>query len=198
MHTLLTVFREWGNVSQSSLTNPAGIQSNRIDTKGLDPLFDVTVSSDNADNRNHKTIELSISEAAKRLGTSERTIWRRIDRGELKSKTKGNKRLVKIPVFTPGTVIDSDSHVTLSDTPDKASALIDLRVLLKDLQAANYRIGYLESQLETHKEQVKLLPDLQSKATEADQLKQHLAKTEKELQTLKQTWWYRVWKRIKG
>jgi predicted DNA-binding transcriptional regulator AlpA len=185
-------------MSQFIPTNPVSVSGNRTDTAGLDPIFDVTVSSDSADTSHNKTIEVSISEAAQRLGTSERTIWRRIDRGELKSKTKGNKRIVKLPVFTPTTVIDSDSHMTLSDTPNKASALIDLRALLKDLQAANYRIGYLESQLETHKEQVKLLPDLQSKATEADQLKQRLAKTEEELQTLKRTWWYRVWKRIKG
>ncbi len=185
-------------MSQYVPANSVRVSSNRTDTAGLDPLFDVTVSSDSADTSNHKTIEVSISEAAKRLGTSERTIWRRIDKGELKSKTKGNKRVVKIPVFTPATVVDSDSHMTLSDTPDRASALVDLRALFQDLQAANYRIGYLESQLDTHKEQVKLLPDLQSKATEADQLKQRLAKTEEELQTLKQTWWYRVWKRIKG
>lgn len=179
-----------------SQSNLAKVSANRTDTIGLENIFDVTVSSDTVDTSKPNTVEVSISEAAKRLGTSERTIWRRIDRGELKSRTKGNKRIVKIPVFTPSTVIDSDSHMTLHDTPQIASALIDLRVLLKDLQAANYRIGFLEAQLDTHKEQVKLLPDLQAKATEAELMRQRLAETERELQNFKQSWWYKIWTKL--
>jgi hypothetical protein len=52
--------------------------------------------------------------------------------------------------------------------------------------------------LEVHKEQVKLLPDLQTKATQAELLQHRLTETEAELQAIKQTWWYWIWKRIKG
>ncbi len=179
-----------------SQSNPVAVSANRTDTMGLENIFDVTVSDDTADTSKTNTVEVSISEAAQRLGTSERTIWRRIDRGELKSRAKGNKRLVKIPIFTPSTVVDSDSHVTLHDTPHTASALIDLRVLLKELQGANYRIGFLEAQLDTHKEQVKLLPDLQTKAIEAELMRHRLAEAEKELQNFKQSWWYKIWNKL--
>jgi hypothetical protein len=192
-------------MSQSNSINPVTISSNRTDTIGLDPIFDTTVSADHADSSHRKIVEVPISQAAKLLGTSERTVWRRIDRGELKSKTKGNKRLVKIPILTPTAANNSDSHMTPigrhmtgPDSPDRTSALVDLQALFRDLQAANYRIGYLESQLETHREQVKLLPDLQSKATEAQLLQHRLTQTETELQALKQTWWYRIWKKVKG
>jgi hypothetical protein len=189
----LSFIRKKVSVSHS---NPAKVSANRTDTTGLENIFDVTVSDETADTSKPDTIEVSISEAAQRLGTSERTIWRRIDRGELKSRTRGNKRIVKIPIYTPSTVMDSDSHVTLHDTPQTANALIDLRVLLKELQGANYRIGFLEAQLDTHKEQVKLLPDLQTKAIEAELMRQRLAETEKELQNLKQSWWYKIWSKL--
>ena len=192
-------------MSEFNIVDSVDFSGIRTDTTGLDPIFDGKVSSDNADTSNRKTVEVPISEAAKLLGTSERTIWRRIDRGELKSKSKGNRRIVRIQVMTPRAINSSDSHMTAgvrhmtgADSRDKASALVDLQALFRDLQGANYRIGYLESQLEVHKEQIKLLPDLQTKATQAELLQCRLTETEAELQAIKQTWWYWIWKRIKG
>lgn len=179
-----------------SNVDPAGFFGHNTDTNGLENLFDVTVSSATDDTAQRKTIEVSIAEAAKRLGTSERTVWRRIDRGELKSRTKGNKRLVKIPVVSPDVTVDSDGHMTLHDTPGKASALVDLQALLRDLQSANYRVGYLEAQLEAHREQIKLLPDLQARATQAaeqEQIIKQLREVETELANYKRSWWYRLW-----
>ena len=173
--------------------NRGDVSGPRTDTTGLENLFDVTASYDNADSSQKRTIEVSISEAAKRLETSERTIWRRIHRGELKSRTKGNKRIVKIPVYLPEATVDSDGHTTWHDTPAKASALVDLQALLRDLQSANYRIGYLESQLHSNQEQVKLLPDLQAKAIELENLRVRLAATDTELQHIKSRWWCRLW-----
>ena len=192
-------------MAEFNIVDPVDFSGIRTDTTGLDPIFDRPGSSDSADTTNRKTVEVPISEAAKLLGTSERTIWRRIDKGELKSKTKGNRRIVRIQVMTPRASNNPDSHMTAgvrhmtgADSHDKTSALVDLQALFRDLQGANYRIGYLESQLETHKEQVKLLPDLQTKATQAELLQRRLIETKAELQAIKQTWWYRIWKRIKG
>lgn len=165
---------------------------------GLDSLFDVTPSDDTSDTSVRKLVEVSISEAAKRLGTSERTIWRRINRGELRSRSKGNKRLVKIPVFVPEALSTSDGHTTFTDTPMTANALVDLQAILRDLQSANFRIGFLQAQLENHQDQVKLLPDLQSQVAKAASLEQQLADRETELASIKATWWYRVWSWLTG
>lgn len=169
------------------------VSDSRTDTVGLEGLFDDTVSHDTADTQPQRIIEVSIAEAAARLGISERTIWRRIDRGELKSKSKGNKRVVKLPVYEPVSEIDSDGHTTLADTPPKVNAVVDLQSLLRDLQSANYRIGYLESELRNHQEQVKLLPDLQGKAAQAAALEAKTQQLELELADIKSHWWYRIW-----
>src|SRR3990172_4925199 len=44
-----------------------------------------------------ETAELSVPEAAARLGRSERTIWRQIRSGELQTKREGRRVLVLIP-----------------------------------------------------------------------------------------------------
>jgi hypothetical protein len=169
------------------------VSTDRTDTNGLENLFDVTVSVDNADSQPKRIIEVSISEAAQRLKTTERTIWRRIERGELKSRSKGNKRLVKIPVVEPVASIDTDGHTTFNDTSTQANAVVDLKALLHDLQSANYRLGYLESELKNHQDQVKLLPDLVGKAAEAEELRARAKDLEAELERIKATWWYRFW-----
>jgi excisionase family DNA binding protein len=40
---------------------------------------------------------LTVEEAGRRLGVSRSTIWRRIQRGELKTVTRGGRRLVHAP-----------------------------------------------------------------------------------------------------
>jgi excisionase family DNA binding protein len=172
--------------------------SHNSDISGLESFFDVTASDDKADTAVTRTIEVPISEAARRLGITERTIWRRINRGELRSRTKGNKRLVKIPLVMPGVSLQSDGHMTLTDTPRQASALVDLQALLRDLQSANYRLGFLQAQLDEHQQKVKLLPDLQARASEAETLRMHLSTKEAELRSIKSTWWYRFWSWLTG
>lgn len=161
------------------------------DTEGLDQIFDSTVTPVSADRSDRRLIEVSVTEAAKRLGTSERTIWRRITRGELKSRSKGSKRFVKIPVYIPDAQVDNDRQVTVTDTPSEVNAVVDLQALLRELQSATYRVGYLEAQLENSTEQVKLLPDLQAQAAKAEALATRTAELENELTELKRSWWYR-------
>jgi len=158
----------------------------------MEKLFLDTLTPATADTSHRKTLDVPISQAAKLLGISERTVWRKIDRGELKSKTKGNKRVVKVPVFEP-TSTNTDGHTTIQDTPPNANAVVDLNVLLHELQGANYRIGYLESENKRYEEQVKLLPDFQAQAAKTSLQEARAKELEAELERIKAHWWYRFW-----
>ena len=72
--------------------NTSGLST---DIAGMDRLFTEVVSDAMADSKKQQTMEVSISEAAKILGISERTVWRRVIKKELKSKTK-NLSLIHI------------------------------------------------------------------------------------------------------
>ena len=72
----------------------------------------------------------------------------------------------------------------------------DALSLFRELQAATFRNGYLESQVATYSEQVKLLPDLQAKAKEADDYKTmmeakdaQLRELQAQIDDLKRGWW---------
>jgi excisionase family DNA binding protein len=182
------------------VTNPKPVPSNsqRIDTNGLGNIFDVAVSGDSADTTSKTVIELSIPEAAKRLNTSERTVWRRIQRGELKSKTKGNKRIVKLPIIELEASVDSEGHTSVSDMMPPTSALVDIHGIIRELQAANYRIGYLQSKVDSDQVELLQLPDLQARAQVAEQLEKdaeqqrnQIHALETELNSLKSKWFYR-------
>lgn len=67
------------------------------------------------------------------------------------------------------------------------------------LEAASYRIGYLEALLAEKQEQVKLLPDLRSSAARAvvnqrraEELEQKVSALEEELARIQGAWWYRL------
>lgn len=183
-----------------SVANPTSktVSSDCTDTTGMEKLFRDTLTPATNDSSHRKTLDVPISQAAKILGISERTVWRKIDRGELKSKTKGNKRVVKVPVFEPTTSISSDGHTTINDTPPNANAVVDLNVLLHELQGANYRIGYLEAENKRYEEQVKLLPDFQAQAAKTSVQEARAKELEAELERIKAHWWYRFWSWFTG
>lgn len=164
----------------------------------MDGLFTETMSDDTADIRKPKTIEVPISEAAKMLGISERTVWRRVVKKELKSKTKNKKRLVIVPVIEPEVTLTPDCQVSVSQQTYNANAVVDLQVLLRELQGANYRIGYLESETKNYQKQVLMLPDLESKARRAQDLDRELQEMKAELDRLKSSWWYRFTRFLSG
>jgi hypothetical protein len=62
--------------------------------------------------------------------------------------------------------------------------------LAAKLEAATYRNGYLEAQLELHREQVKLLPDYQHKAIEAEAFRARIVDLERELDIYKKRGWW--------
>jgi cell shape-determining protein MreC len=75
---------------------------------------------------------------------------------------------------------------------------LDLQVLLRELQGANYRIGYLESENNTYQKQVLMLPDLESEAKRAQDQDKELQELRAELDRLKGSWWYRFTRFLSG
>lgn len=177
---------------------PVRLSGHSTDTKGIDDLFDKHLSSATADSSKSSTIEVSISEAAKLLGVSERTVWRRVIKKELKSRTKNKKRLVVLPIIEPAVTLAEDCQVHVSQQSYNANAVLDLQVLLKELQGANYRIGYLESENSNYQKQVLLLPDLESEVKRARTQDKELQELKRELDSLKSSWWYKLslWLRL--
>lgn len=173
------------------VSDPQAKHDVRVTADGMDHVFAGTVADDMTDKPQKKTLELPIIQAAEVLGISERTLWRRIEDGQLKSRLKGNKRVVKVPVLDNNTVKDYASGHGDSATGRQVGTVIDLQPLLRELNAANYRIGYLESKVEQQDKQVKLLPDLQAKATQAELQAQRINELEAELAALRAGWWVR-------
>lgn len=170
---------------------PVSFSRQSTDTKGIDELFGERLSSATADTSKQNTMEVSISEAAKLLGISERTVWRRVVKRELKSRTKNKKRLVVLPIIEPAVTLAEDCQVHVSQQSYNANAVLDLQVLLKELQGANYRIGYLESENSNYQKQVLLLPDLESEAKRARTQDKEIQDLKADLDRLKCSWWYK-------
>lgn len=161
------------------------------DTNGLEDIFDVSEIPETSDSQsgpgeNH--LILTVAEASAHLKMPLSTMYRRVRAGKFKTVNgeDGTVRII-LPLKFPsenqnGEVILTDSHcenqngeVILNDSHDEnhfhttepppdLGALIGL---LNDrdhkLEAASYRIGYLESQLEERDRAIKLLTDSQHK-----------------------------------
>jgi excisionase family DNA binding protein len=161
-------------------------------TEGLDDFFDVTatdVTSDTSDLAKKKTRDLTIAQAASALRVSERTIWRWIDGGHIKSFRKSNKRFVRVPLSDLETAEDGSIS---SVATKEVAGVIDLVAVISQLNAANYRVGWLESRLSAQEEQLKLLPDLQSKAQQTQTLEAQITALQSELQALQRPWWQKI------
>jgi hypothetical protein len=145
--------------------------------------------------------DLSVSDAAKLLGIAERTVWRRIRQKKLQSRQEKGRTIVSVrqsdvAVTHPDTDTDVsvESSLSVSDMPDRKlpEQLLGLIAELSSkLEGATYRNGFLEAQLEAATQQVKLLPDLQARAAEAEQLKLENLRLQSELELRKRTWWMR-------
>jgi len=128
------------------------------------------------------TIEASVTEAAKLLGITERTIWRRIRQKKLDATLVDGKTIIRlcqadIQARQPDTrsdieqveahaVSDNSGNVTdsMSNFTETESAIELIAELAAKLEAATYRNGYLEAVLKNQSEQIQLLPDLQAQA----------------------------------
>ena len=139
-------------------------------------------------------IETSVSEAARLLGITERSIWRRIKSGRLQAKTEHGKTIVAIRQSdVRPTSSDSIIEASVTDTDVVLARDVGLKVLADDerkrlqdliesqskvienqahhLKAAGDVIVYLRSQNEDKDQQIKLLTDSEHK---------------------KPSWWHRV------
>lgn len=174
-------------------------------TDGAEELFVSSSYADKPDKRHRETIELSVSQAAQVLGVSERTLWRHIDSGKVKSRVKDNKRLVRVPVLKPLEFNPTDNAYVDALPDGQIGTLIDLKPLLHELNAANYRVGYLQSQVDSNQAELLQLPDLQARALAAEQLKKEadaqrdqIEALKTEIQTIKSKWFYRFWAWLSG
>ena len=177
------------------------LSSDEVTVDGLDNLFKadtghvMPVTSDDLSPPEitvDTTETWTLSETADQLNLSTRTVLRKLKTGALQGyKVIGSNgpewRIY--PVDTPDMtnnlvrtytqIVTTDDQGSPDSTPDTSMDTTDIslvRELMTKLEALTYRNGYLEAQLAAQDEQIKLLTDSQHKPT----------------------WWYRVWKRIKG
>lgn len=80
------------------------------------------------------------------------------------------------------TRVDTSSNVA-AFAPFAEFLQTQIQNLQGKLEAATYRNGYLEAQLTTAESQLKLLPDLSAKATEADLLREQVQQLELKLKS---------------
>ena len=150
--------------------------------------------------------DLTVKEAAELFGCSEKTILRKLRSGKLAGyKVQGEKTLEwrvkgdtkdKAVTFT-----ESKQDKAAQDTERNSVLLEELRGQVEhlegQLQAAIYRNGYLEGKLEDREKQVLLLPDLQSKALQYEQMDDEVRSLRTELEKYrafaKRSGWRRFW-----
>jgi len=151
--------------------------------------------------------EVSVSEAAKLLGITERSVWRRIRQKKLSSQLRSGRTVVSVrlsdaPVTRTDTLASTDvdvtdiasrdSHTKHQNVNDRFLDLFEKQAL--KLEAAAGQIGYLTSQVDGYQDQIKLklLPDLQAQAAELLAAQARSEELESELKQLKNGWWYRL------
>lgn len=150
---------------------------------------------DSRSEQSENQVVLTASDASVQLGIPLSTLYRQIRAGKFKTShaADGSVRIILpvdshaenqvIPIFAtsenrnePVILTDSHSenqsnHVILSDSHcenHRSSTDNEMSILLemsKKLEAASYRIGWLESQLQERDKELKLLTDSQSKPT---------------------------------
>lgn len=155
-------------------------------TEGLEDIFDVRELdasqganrvSDRSLVREQDANWLSVEDVSERLGISVRAVQKRLKKGSLRGRKEktatGEKWLID------GNELDASQDANrVLDAPlvreqdanrhelDASNIVVSdnlIRELQAKLEAATYRIGYLEAQLESEREQVKLLTDSQHK-----------------------------------
>lgn len=145
--------------------------------EGLEELFDAEVIPGTTDSYQVGPTEgLPVEEAAKILGISTKTVKDRLRKGTLKGfKQKdrfGEKWMVcldadrqVLPGATEPVAVGSPYQVgpTAGENPIIQAYKEQIKELQNKLDAATYRLGYLEHERETHLEQIKLLTDSQHK-----------------------------------
>jgi hypothetical protein len=143
---------------------------------------------------------IPLSKAAEISGKARRYLLTLIHKGKLEGeKDQSGAWLVSLDQIQARsrTGVDVIQDQVLEVVQDQIQPPgFDALSLFRELQAATFRNGYLESQVATYSEQVKLLPDLQAKAKEADDYKTmmeakdaQLMELQAQIDDLKRGWW---------
>jgi hypothetical protein len=149
-------------------------------TDGLDDLFEVLPTGADSVATDADSGEwITVAEAASSLKKSERSIQRYAKSGKLRSKTDESGRLLiwsatSADIFiacADNVATSADSDQALATSADSVATVADserLWKLLKEkdakIEALLMRNGYLQAQVETSQEAMKLLTDSQHKA----------------------------------
>ena len=151
------------------MQEPAKVRVSPVND-GLEDFF-VSDSQDMVTTEAVGVLTVSVQEAAKLLAITERSVWRRIRAKRLHSKQHNGKTFVLVPSADVSvTRHDAPTEMSVTTTDDKpvtevAGLLELLREKDRELQAAVFRNGYLESQLEERQKEVKLLTDSQHRGS---------------------------------
>lgn len=163
---------------------------------GLEQLFTSTVDPDSTSIESSADQGWTLSEAAGAFDVTERTIRRWIKEQRLTAWKVAGPRGPEWRIRTGSTLATNDDQArsTVVQSADNQS-LLALTSLLKEqaakLEAASYRNGFLENQMQNYEQQVKLLPDFHAQAARAQAQEEKVKQLESELVRIKATWWYR-------
>ena len=129
----------------------------------------------------------TIAEACELLNVSNRTLWRRIKQGNIKSKLEDGKRIVEMPgEYLIGVTTMTDDTVTGTPrgTPKHTSVQAEL------IQQLRSEVEYLRSELKQVNERYE--QSQQRSDTIILQLTRQLGDAQKSLEARKQTWWRKL------
>jgi hypothetical protein len=176
------------------------VTSNHLAVDGFDEIFmeSEPVAEPLRDAITTPPIGLTFKEACEHFGLKATALRVRIKSGEVAAEKVEGANGPEWRIYPTQPLRNHSAGVAQPSQSNKLLDIVqDLQAKLdranQQLQAAGFRNGYLEAQSESHKEQMKLLPDLQTQAMEASQLKERLAVTEADLKRIKATWWCRIW-----
>jgi hypothetical protein len=154
-------------------------------TDGLEDLFETNETVSHGGiltetveilSETNDTLEcLTVSELVRQLGIPRSTVYRRIQSGKYETfrgpdgKVRIPLRQNEIPILSHETSGETTNETVSHDgipaetANETTTGTVDVADLLRKLEGATYRIGYLEAQLEAERQQVKLLTDSQHK-----------------------------------
>jgi excisionase family DNA binding protein len=147
------------------------VSSPSVEVAGIDELFDVTDATVTAVPAGDK-LEVTVTEAARLLDISKRTIWRRIRDGELASRSNGRETFVAIPASLEIKMAQDRSKSDKAKAPHTAQVTdtevtaikTELERTKSELMAVTCRAQYLQGQVDLYEQHFKLLVDSQHKA----------------------------------
>lgn len=159
-----------------------------LETVGI-PSETIEIPCETSETPNETVGSYSVAEAQKLLNLPRSTVYRYIQSGKYQTVkgTDGKLRILlrqsEIPIQSRETAeIPVETVEILAETSEKNQVLssgnVDVSELLRKLEAATYRLGYLEAQLEGKDREIRLLTDSQqqAKATWWQRFKQILQK----------------------